>query len=33
MIDTLHPMHEARAFFWDEDESIPFRRRRIPVEP
>ena len=25
MIDTLHPMHEARAFFWDEDKSIGFQ--------
>lgn len=25
MIDTLHPMYEARAFFWDEDPESPFR--------
>lgn len=25
MIDTLHPMHEARGFFWDADMSIGFR--------
>ena len=30
MIDTLHPMHEARAFFWDEDKSIGFREEEYP---
>ena len=30
MIDTLHPMHEARAFFWDEDKSIGFQEVEYP---
>ena len=30
MVHTLHPMHEARAFFWDEDKSIGFREEAYP---
>jgi adenylate cyclase len=28
MIDTLHPLHEARAFFWNEEAA--FRQQEIP---
>jgi adenylate cyclase len=30
MIDTLHPLHEARAFFWDEDPQQEFSERELP---
>ncbi|WP_274627193.1 adenylate/guanylate cyclase domain-containing protein [Arvimicrobium flavum] len=30
MIDTLHPLHEARAFFWDEDPENAFREEELP---
>lgn len=26
MIDTLHPLHESRAYYWDEDPSVDFRQ-------
>lgn len=30
MIDTLHPLHESRAYFWDEDPEIAFRAEEFP---
>lgn len=30
MIDTLHPLHEARAFFWDADPAQDFSERELP---
>jgi len=29
MIDTLHPLHESRAFFWDEDPTTSFREEEL----
>lgn len=29
MIDTLHPLHESRGFFWDEDPEINFREEEF----
>jgi len=29
MIDTLHPLHEARAFFWDQDPAVAFRHEDL----
>lgn len=29
MIDTLHPLHESRAFFWDEDPAVNFREEEF----
>ena len=29
MIDTLHPLHESRAFFWDEDPETSFREEEL----
>lgn len=30
MIDTLHPLHESRGIFWDEDPAIAFREEEFP---
>ena len=30
MIDTLHPLHESRAYFWDEDPATAFRAEEFP---
>lgn len=29
MIDTLHPLHESRAFFWDEDPTVHPREEEL----
>jgi adenylate cyclase len=29
MIDTLHPLHESRAFFWDENPEVSFREEEF----
>lgn len=29
MIDILHPQHESRAFFWDEDSAVGFREEQF----
>jgi len=30
MIDTLHPLHESRAYFWDADPAVAFRAEEFP---